>query len=161
MPAKGQFPTIENCDLNDPEEFALWAFAALPHQNGGQFIMPIEYFRLVSKRLWDLGFRQVEQPTLEYIPPSANDPNWATSAGRWEPVGSVSEEDKLRNTLATGIAMMAHQQKVEFFQALKAWEAEEDLPQTESGRVVARMLEQEPHLVPLALSVLRELHDAT
>lgn len=156
MPARGVFPTIDNCDPTDPEEFALWAFAALPHQNGGQFIMPIEYFRLVSKRLWDLGFRQVEEPTLEYVPPSANDPNWATSAGRWEPVGTVTEDEKHRNTLATGIALMGHQQKVEFFKALEAWEAGEDLPDTEAGTTVARMLEQEPHLLPLALEVLRD-----
>lgn len=161
MPARGEFPTRDNCDPNDPEEFALWAFAAPPGVNGAPLIMPIDVFRLWSKRLWELGFRQVEEPTLEYVPPSANEPNWATSAGHWVEAGSVSDEDKHRNTLATGIAMMGHAQKVEFFQALVAWDAGVDLPDTESGRVVARMLEQEPHLVPIALDVMRELHDAS
>lgn len=160
MPAKGVFPVRENCDPNDPYEFALWAFPALPHLNGGQFIMPIEYFRLVSKRLWDLGFRQVEEPTLEYLPPSASEPNWATSAGRWVEKGSVSEEEKVRGVLATGIALMGHPQKVEFYKALQAWESGSDIPDTDAGATVRAMMESEPHMLPIALDLLRELHDA-
>lgn len=160
MPAKGVFPTKENCDPDDPEEFALWAFPGLPGVNGGQFIMPIEYFRLVSKRLWDLGFRLVEEPTLEYVPPGVNDANWATSAGKWVESGSVSDEEKIRAAMTIGIARMGHQQKVEFFTALLAWEAGQELPDTEAGRTVRDMMDQEPHMLPIALSILRELHDA-
>lgn len=160
MPAKGVFPTRENCDPNDPEEFALWAFTALPGQNGGQFIMPIEYFRKVSKRLWDLGFRQVEKPVLEYVPPGANDPNWATSAGRWVDAGTVSDDEKLRRGVEALIALMGHPQKVEFYKALRAWENNDPLPDTRGGHVVGRMIDDEPHLLPIALAVLRELHDA-
>lgn len=160
MPAKGVFPTRENCDPNNPEEAFLWMFAALPGLNGGQFIMPIEYFRLVSKRLWELGCRLVEEPTLEYIPPGLNDPNWATSAGRWVEAGSVSEEEKIRAAMSIGIARMGHQPKVEFFKALLAWEAGQDLPETEAGRTVRDMVEQEPHMLPIALAILREMHDA-
>lgn len=161
MPAKGEFPLRENCDPNDPEEVFLWMFAALPGQNGGQFIMPIDYFRKVSQRLWDLGCRPVEEPTLEYVPPSASEPNWATSAGRWEPAGSVTEEAKQKRTVETAVARMGHQQKVEFLRALQAWEAGEPLPDTSAGRVVQNMLDAEPHLVPVSLTVLRELHDAS
>jgi len=160
MPAKGVFPTRDNCDGDDPEEFALWAFAALPGQNGGQFIMPIEYFRQVSKRLWDLGFRQVEEPRLEYVPPSANDPNWATSAGYWVKAGSISEQERHEWDMASALARMGHQQKVEFFKAAKAWESGDEIPGTKAGLVVKSMAEREPHLLPLALKVLRETHDA-
>lgn len=160
MPAKGVFPLRENCNPNDPEEFALWAFAALPGQNGGQFIMPIEYFRMVSQRLWDLGFRHVEEPNLEYVPPSAAEPNWATSAGKWVDVGSVSDDEKQRRVMESAIARMGHPQRVDFYRALVAWESRTDLPDTPGGRAVGNMIEQEPHLLSLALGVLRALHDA-
>ena len=160
MPAKGAFPTRENCDATDPEEFALWAFAALPGQNGGQFIMPIDYFRKVSKRLWDLGFRHVEEPQLEYVPPSASEANWATSAGRWVKAGSVTEQERHERDMATALARMGHQQKVEFFKAAKAWESGDNIPQSKAGLVVQNMVENEPHLLPLALKVLRATHDA-
>lgn len=161
MPAKGVFPTRENCDPNDPEEAFLWMFAAMPGQNGGQLIMPIEYFRSVSKRFWELGARpNVEEPTLEYIPPSASEPNWATSAGKWVPIGSVDESEKQYRTMASAVARMAHPQKVDFYKALLAWEAEQDLPDTPGGRVVRNMADDEPHLLPLALRVIRDMHDA-
>ncbi len=160
MPAKGVFPVRENCSPDDPEEFALWAFAALPGQNGGQFIMPIEYFRQVSKRLWDLGFRQVEEPTLEYVPPSASEPNWATSAGKWVEVGSVDESEKQHRAMATAIARMAHPQKVDFYKALLVWESQQEFSDSPGGRVVRNMADDEPHLLPIALTVLRDMHDA-
>ena len=160
MPAKGVFPTRENCDPNDPTEAFLWMFAALPGLNGGPLIMPIEYYRNVSKRLWDLGARPVEEPTLEYEGPSANEPNWATSAGRWVEAGSVTPEAKARRGMESGLARMGHAQRVEFYKALVAWETGQPLPDTASGRVVANMVAGEPHLLPIALEVLRELHDA-
>lgn len=167
MPAKGVFPTRDNCDLADPQERFLWMFAALPYQNGGQFIMPIDYFRLVSERLVRLGAMlecpncgHHNEPELEYLPPSANEPNWATSAGRWVEAGSVSEEDKIRAGLASGLARMGHQQRVEFYKALQAWESQDEIPDTVAGRTVRDMMESEPHMLPIALGLLREMHDA-
>lgn len=160
MPAKGVFPTKDNCNPDDPEEFALWAFAAMPGVSGGQFILPIEYFRQVSQRLWDLGFRHVEEPTLEYVGPSANEPNWATSAGRWVAAGSMSFEDKARRDVESAVARMGHQQKTDLFTALQAWEAGDDIPETSAGKVVRNMIADEPQLLPIALRVLRALSDA-
>jgi len=160
MPAKGVFPLRENCDPKDPEEFCLWAFAAPPGVNGGQFIMPIDVFRRWSQRFWDLGFRQVEEPILEYVGPAASEPNWATSAGRWVPAGTVTDDDRALQAIQTAVARMGHQQKVELYTALQAWEAGDGLPESVSGRVVQNMLDIEPHLLPIALTVLRGLHDA-
>lgn len=167
MPAKGVFPTRENCDPTNRQEMFLWMFAALPGQNGGQFIMPIDYFRLVSERMAQLGAMlecpncgHRNEPELEYVPPGSNDPNWATSAGKWVESGSVSDEEKLRRGVEALIALMGHSQKVEFYKALKAWESGTALPPTRGGQVVGRMVDDEPHLLPIALAVLRELHDA-
>lgn len=156
MPAKGVFPTRGNCDPDDPEEFALWAFAAMPGVTGGQLIMPVEYFRHMSKRLWDLGFRQVEEPTLEYVGPSASEPNWATSAGRWIPAGSMTLEDKGIRDMESAVARMGHAQKVALFKALQAWENNQPIPDSKAGKVVEHMLATEPQLLPVALKVLRD-----
>jgi hypothetical protein len=94
------------------------------------------------------------------VPPSATDPHWATSGGDWVPAGSIPEGEKQRREIESGIARMGHQQRVEFYQALRAWEAGEELPATKSGQVVAKMLDEQPDLVPIALQVLRSLHDA-
>jgi len=87
-------------------------FAALPHVRGAPLLMPIDYYRQVSKRLWDLGCRPVEEPTLEWVAPSATEPHWLTSPGRWVPAGSGpkrTEEDEAREAMTK----MSRQQKAE------------------------------------------------
>lgn len=135
MPRKGDFPTRENCDRNDPEEAFLWMFAALPHVKGAPLIMPIEYYRQVSKRLWDLGARPVEDPVLEWVPPSATEPHWITSPGRWVPAGTGPKRTEL-DEAKDAVARMSMQQKAELFKALKSLEDGEPLPDTPAGKVV-------------------------
>lgn len=135
MPRKGEFPTRVNCDPNDPEEAFLWMFAALPHVKGAPLIMPTEYYRHVSKRLWDLGCRPAEEPTIEWVAPTANEPHWLTSPGRWVPAGTAekrTEHDEARAAL-TNMTML---QKAELLKALEALEAGEPLPDTPAGKVV-------------------------
>lgn len=136
MPQKGVFPTRENCNLNDPAEMFLWMFAALPKVKGAPFIMPIDYYRDVSKHLYELGARLGAEPTLEYVPPKASDPNVWTSPGRWAPVGTVTPEEKEEREAKAGLSRMGHAQRVEFYKALKADEAGEPLPDTASSGVV-------------------------
>lgn len=138
MLAAGEFPTRENCDPNNPEEWALWMLVALPGMKGGQLLMPVEYLKLVSKRLWDCGARPAEEPTLAYQKPSANEPHWLTSPGTWKPAGSVkpsSEEEQID----AAMSQMAFQQRTELFSALCAWERGAALPETEAGRVVSTL----------------------
>jgi hypothetical protein len=151
MPAKGEFPTRENCNPNDPEEAFLWMFAGLPHVKGAPLIMPIEYYRAVSKRLWDLGARPSDEPTLEWVPPSATEPNWLTSPGRWVPAGTGprrTEHDEAKQA----VARMSMQQKAELFKVLEALEAGEPLPDSPAGRVVNTLSFEQREVV---LSVLR------
>jgi hypothetical protein len=81
-------PTRENCNPDNPREFALWAFTALPGMNGAALMLPPEFFMIVSEHLWELGFRHTEQPLKKYRPPTSSDPHWATSPGQWVPVGT-------------------------------------------------------------------------
>jgi hypothetical protein len=131
VPSKGEFPSRENCNPQDPEEAFLWMFAALPGVKGAPLIMPAEYYRQISKRLWDLGCRPVEEPTLEWVAPTATEPHWMTSPGRWVPAGSApktSEHDQARKS----VEKMSLQQRAELLKELQA-----DQPgDTPSGRVV-------------------------
>jgi hypothetical protein len=152
VPAKGDFPTRANCDPTDPEEAFLWMFAALPHVRGAPLLMPIDYYRQVSKRLWDLGCRPVEEPILEWVAPSATEPHWLTSPGRWVPAGSGpkrTEEDEAREAMTK----MSRQQKAELLGVLEALAAGEVLPDTPAGKVVNTLSFEQREVV---LKVLRQ-----
>jgi len=152
MVAKGEFPTRANCDPTNPEEAFLWMFAGLPLVKGAPLIMPIQYFRQVSKRLWDLGARPVEEPVLEWVAPSASEPNWLTSPGKWVPAGKGpkrSEHEQARES----VARMSLQQRAELFKALKAGE----FPDTPAGRVAKSLTPAQRKVV---VEVLEEQNNA-
>lgn len=151
MPRKGEFPTRENCDPDNPEEAFLWMFAALPGVRGGQLMMPIDYYRQISKRLWELGARPVAEPTLEYVPPTATEPNWTTSPGRWVPVGTAPKRT-MRDQAEDALTNMSYQQKAELLTALEVWESEGSLPDSKAGRVAATLNDEQRTVV---LDVLR------
>lgn len=88
-----QFPTVENSDPNNPDEFAVWALVGLPGQNGAPLPLPVKILRMISRRLWDLGFRyHPELRTLKYRKPRGTDPNWLTAPGRWVPIDEPDED---------------------------------------------------------------------
>lgn len=154
MPAKGVFPTRENCDPTDPEEAFLWMFVALPHVKGAPLIMPMEYYRAVSKRLWELGARPTADPVWEWVPPQATDPNWLTSPGRWVPAGSRpkrTEHDEARDA----VAPMSAQQKAELLKTLRIVAAGDPIPQTPSGRVVSTLNSRQREVVLEVLEGMR------
>lgn len=135
MPSPGVFPTRDNCDPNNPEEHFLWAFVALPGVLGGPLIMPIDYYRKVSRRLWDLGFRHTYAPSLEWVAPTASDPNWVTSPGSWVPAGSIPPKTEQQRA-SESLAQMTAQQRDELYQVLMRGEP---FPESPAG-VVAKAL---------------------
>lgn len=140
------FPTRENCDPNNPEEAFLWMFVALPHVKGAPLMMPVEFYRLVSKRLWDLGCRPTEEPTLRWVAPAATDPNFMFSPGRWVPVGDgapSTEEDEARAKLD----LLSNQQKAEVLSVLKRWVDGHPLPDTPAGKAVNDLTEHQRNIV--------------
>lgn len=156
MPSRGEFPTRENCDPTNPEEAFLWMFAALPMVKGAPLIMPVEYYRAVSKRLWDLGCRPSEEPLLEWVAPTATEPHWLTSPGRWVPAGTspkLTEEDEA----SRAVEKMSRQQKAELRVALEALACGDGLPDSPAGRVVNTLSFHQREVV---LAVLRKEHHA-
>lgn len=110
------FPTRENCDPTDPDTAFLWMLVALPYQTGAQLVMPIDYLKMVSRRLWDCGARPVEAPTVKYRPPTGSEPNWMSAPGRWV---DVSEPDPPSNAIKTVLAAMSQQQRAELARELR------------------------------------------
>jgi hypothetical protein len=88
------FPTREKCDPNNPYQMFLWCLVAMPYQEGGQLAMPIDYLQFVSKRLYDLGLRLVEEPTLKYQFPIDTDPNWLSNPGHWVDADAPDNDDR-------------------------------------------------------------------
>lgn len=152
MPRKGEFPTRQNCDPTNPEEAFLWMFAALPNMRGGQLMMPIDYYRDISKRLWDCGARPAVEPVIEYVAPSATEPNWLTAPGRWVPVGEAPTRT-MHDEARDGLEHMSSQQQAELFAELQACEGGAEPADTVAGRVAATLSEEQRAVV---LDVLRE-----
>jgi hypothetical protein len=86
------FPTRENCDLADPKEMFLWMLVALPGVRGAQLVMPVSYNMTVSEHLHECGARLGADPVKKYQPPTANEPHWMTSPGRWVPLDTRDVE---------------------------------------------------------------------
>lgn len=152
-----EFPRRENCNPDDPYQAFLWMFVALPGQNGGPLVMPVDYMQLVSKRLWDLGARPVADPTLIWLPPTGTEPNWMTTPGKWVPADSVLEVTEEQRAQAA-IGQMTMQQKAELLAALEKWELGLDIPDTPAGKVSQTLSEGQKRIV---LDVLRAERDAT
>lgn len=103
-----EFPTIDNCDVNNPEEFALWALVGLPGQKGAPLPMPEAGLRLVSRRLWQLGFRyHPDKRELKYRKPRSSDPNWLTSPGTWVDINEPDEDDPSAEEIAKSLSSEA------------------------------------------------------
>jgi len=90
---EAELPTRENCDLHDPEEMFLWMFVALPGIKGAPLLLPMAFWRKVSKHLYELGVRlacercgHATPPTKKLQPPADGDAHWVTGTGKWVPL---------------------------------------------------------------------------
>lgn len=110
------FPTRENCDPDNPYQAFLWMLVALPYQNGGQLVMPVDYLQFVSKRLWDCGARPVADPVVKYRKPSGQEPNWMTHPGSW--VDADAPDPPVARPVEQAVDGLAAQQQAEVFDEL-------------------------------------------
>jgi len=110
------FPTKENCDPTNPYQAFLWMLVAMPYMKGAQLVLPVDYLQFVSQRLWDCGARPVENPTVKYQKPAANDPNWLTSPGTWVDV-DAPDRDPVR-PVAAAVDGLLNQQQAELMKEL-------------------------------------------
>ena len=110
------FPTRENCDPANPYEAFLWMLVALPGQQGGQLVMPVDYLQLISERIWLCGGRPTEEPVIKYRPPSGTEPNWITSPGSWVDIDAA---DPQPNPAKRALSVLTAQQKAELLAELE------------------------------------------
>jgi len=116
-------PTRDTCDLTDPMEMFLWMMVALPGVNGGQQVMPSSYNMLVSQHYYECGAMLAcpacgheKTPEKVYVPPSAHDPHWLTSPGRWVAPGKEPADEE--NAIDKSLAALPSHQKAALLQRL-------------------------------------------
>lgn len=126
---RDEIPTRENCDLADPEEMFLWMFVSLPELKGALAILPFEYYRLVSKRMYELGARLGAEPTLKLRLPQTEEA-WLTGAGTWVPIDEP--DPPVQEAVDIVRALPPHLRK-ELNDALDQVKAEGSMPQEADG----------------------------
>lgn len=125
---KDEIPLRESCDLDDPEEMFWWMFVSMPGLKGALAMVPLEYYRLMSKRLHDLGARlkcdecghQAEPISKLRLPQTEE--HWMTGLGKWVP---VDEPDPPRTEAKDLVRQMPKELRNELTNALVAVEAED------------------------------------
>lgn len=125
---KDEIPLRESCDLDDPEEMFWWMFVSMPGLKGALAMVPLEYYRLMSKRLHDLGARlkcdecghQAEPISKLRLPQTEE--HWMTGLGKWVP---VDEPDPPRTEAKDLVRQMPKELRNELTNALEAVEAED------------------------------------
>ncbi|AKK04602.1 putative DUF2744 family protein [Corynebacterium mustelae] len=81
----GNIPLQQDCDMNDPDEHALWALVGLAGPTAhAPLVLPPQVLRKWSRRMWECGFRHnPELQEIKYVPPPL-DTNWVLgAAGQW------------------------------------------------------------------------------
>ncbi len=98
-------PQRNTCDLDDPEEMFWWMFVSLPELKGALAMLPFAYYRLVSKRLHDLGARlkcdecgHMAEPTLKLRLPQT-EAHWMTGGGKWVDIDEPDPEEVTEDEL--------------------------------------------------------------
>lgn len=116
---RGDFPLQSNCSRKNPDEFAAWALVALPHMNGAALPMSSEYIQMVSKHLWECGFRwNARYQKVKWRAPSVGDAHWLTNPGRWVPIDDPDPEEKDGPTMVDVLNAMKTADEKGFFDAL-------------------------------------------
>ncbi|WP_280336591.1 phage gene 29 protein family protein [Nocardia wallacei] len=78
------FPTVDNCNPNNPDECFLPFLMGLPGMKGASMAIPIVGMKMWSRRLWDGGGRRVVDPVTFYWPPRAGEINPMFASGEWK-----------------------------------------------------------------------------
>lgn len=96
-------PQHATTDFDDPDDFAVWAFAGLPHMKGAPLGLPVWLLRKISRRLWDCGFRHHEElRTIKYRPPHAGmGIAMFSAAGEWVPIGDPDPVESVDDAAVT------------------------------------------------------------
>lgn len=123
-------PQRENCDLDDPEQMFWWMCVSWPELKGALAMLPFAYYRLVSKRLHDLGARlkcdncgHMAEPTLKLRLPQT-EAHWMTGNAKWVP---IDEPDPPRIEAVDLVRKMPQELRSQLDQALDTIRAEESM----------------------------------
>ncbi|MEJ6013295.1 DUF2744 domain-containing protein [Corynebacterium sp. H127] len=111
-------PTLDQCNINDPEEMFLWALVCLPGlEQQAPLLMPPQILRQISQRLYDCGARlDLTQQQIKYVPP-ADQSSWLAGAGgTWVPIDAELPPE----ITAPSIDHLSRREKIELVKKLEA-----------------------------------------
>ena len=93
-----ELPTIDKCDLSNPEEVFLWTYLGLPDVIGAPLVWPVPFWRKVSAHQIDCGLMlqcpncgHREPPKKKYRIDATEDPMMG-GGGRWVPADEPDPE---------------------------------------------------------------------
>jgi hypothetical protein len=134
VPKEHEMPTRENCDPSDPDEMFWWMFVCMPELRGGLALMVWEYYRLMSRRLHDLGARikcdecgHQAEPKLKLRLPTGTMTS-LTGGGKWVPIDTP---DPVQDEAKDIVRKLPAAARAELNAALDAIKAEEAMQRTE------------------------------
>lgn len=79
-------PLQDQMNLDDPEEYFLWALVNMDGMSGAPLILPEPVLRVWSKHLYDCGFRHhPELQQITYRPPVSGTSILEAGGGEWVP----------------------------------------------------------------------------
>lgn len=79
--------TLENSDMDDPEQHAAWALGLIPGIGQSPLIFPENYASAISQHLFELGFRHhPELQSKKWRRPYRGQQTGFNPAGNWVPI---------------------------------------------------------------------------
>ncbi|MGW3545901.1 translation initiation factor IF-2 N-terminal domain-containing protein [Nocardia niigatensis] len=103
-------PLRENCDAQNPRQAFLWMFVAMPAMKGAPLMLPTEYWEMQSWRMWVLGARPADEPTMKYQAPASVTANQWQAAGKWV---SLDTPEPMRKTIAEMMRELPQHERAE------------------------------------------------
>lgn len=96
-------------------------FVALPGIKGAPLLLPMSFWRMVSKHLYELGARLTGEQTKKFQPPATGDAHWVTGTGKWVPMDTPEPE---RSTAEDVVRHLSLKDRSQLAQALRKVEEE-------------------------------------
>ena len=90
----------------------LWMFVALPGIKGAPLLLPMEFWRGVSKHIVECGGMLGGAQVKQYQPPTDGDAHWVTGLGTWVSMDTPIERPEPADEIVSQLSL-AHLSKLE------------------------------------------------
>ncbi|WP_052280793.1 phage gene 29 protein family protein [Nocardia vulneris] len=96
-----RIPHQSECNMDDPEEHALWALVCPPATGQTPILLPLFVAKNLAKALWNCGFRHhPELQTVKFQRPFRGQQHPMNGMGRWVPIDTPEPDLPILPNLA-------------------------------------------------------------